>query len=128
MPISCSSLTLSVSVMVALCAKGLAAVPTSSSPCTMIHSVLSARSDWSAKRSLPMIVMPFSDGGLTSSTTSLPAAMVTTSPCAGTAPPAQVDLADHFPLLVAVGSAWALVVMQQVASNETRSEMRWLLV
>ena len=43
-PLISSSLTLSVRVMVALRVWGLASVPISSSPCTMIHSVVSSRS------------------------------------------------------------------------------------
>jgi hypothetical protein len=122
--ITSSPFTLSVRVMVALRVWGLASVPIVSSPCSMIHSVLSARSDWSAKRSLPLIASPFSAGGLTSSTTSAPGAMVTMLPGAGTAPSAQVDLADHFPLLVAVGAAWALMAKPQVASTERKYEKR----
>ncbi len=62
-PLISSSLTLSVRVMVALCVWGLASVPISSSPCTMIHSVVSSRSLLSAKLSLPLIVKPCSAGG-----------------------------------------------------------------
>jgi hypothetical protein len=88
----------------------------------MIHSMLSARSDSSAKRSVPLIVMPFSAGGLTSSTTSEPAPMVTTSPCAGTAPFAQVELSDQLPLLMAVDSACALRENPHATSKERKSE------
>jgi hypothetical protein len=58
MPITCSPFTLSVRVMVALRVWGLASVPISSSPCTMIHSVASSRSALSEKLSLPMMVRP----------------------------------------------------------------------
>src|SRR6478736_5495206 len=54
------------------------------SPCSMIHSVLSSRSDLSAKLSLPLTVRPPSAGGLTSRITSLPLAISTLSPAAGT--------------------------------------------
>ena len=84
-PIS-SSLTLLVRVMVALRVWGLASVPISSSPCNMIHSVVSSRSLLLAKLSLPSIVRLPSAGGLTSRTTSLPFSMVTVSPATGTLP------------------------------------------
>ena len=81
-PIS-SSLTLLVRVMVALRVWGLASVPISSSPCNMIHSVMSSRSALFAKLSLPSIVRPPSAGGLTSRTTSLPAGNGDLVACAG---------------------------------------------
>src|SRR6188768_317085 len=95
MPIICSSLTLLVRVMVALCVKGLASVPTSSSPCTMTHSVVSSRSDLSAKVSLPLTVRPPSAGGLTSRITSLPLAISTFSPATGTFLLGQLALSDQ---------------------------------
>ena len=94
-PIS-SSLTLLVKVIVALRVWGLASVPISSSPCNMIHSVVSSRSLLFAKLSLPSIVRLPSAGGLTSRTTSLPFAMVTLSPAAGTLLSGQVAGSDQF--------------------------------
>ena len=78
--------TLSVRVMVALRVWGLASVPISSSPCTMIHSVVSSRSLLSEKLSLPLIVKLCSGGGLTSRTTSLSFSMVTASSLRGHLP------------------------------------------
>src|SRR6266853_6674701 len=94
-PLISSSLTLSVRVIVALRVWGLASVPISSSPCTMAHSVVSSRSLSSAKLSLPSIVKPFSGGGLTSRTTSLPLSMVTLSPATGTLRLGQVAASDQ---------------------------------
>src|SRR5688572_10270230 len=91
-----SPFTLSVKVMVALRAWGLASVPICNSPCNMIHSVVSARSDLSAKVSLPLIVTPFRAGGLTSRITSLPLAISTLSPAAGTLLFGQVAGSDQF--------------------------------
>ena len=71
MPPMSSSLTLLVRVMVALRVWGLASVPISSSPCNMIHSVVSSRSALLAKLSLPSIVRLPSAGGLTSRSTFL---------------------------------------------------------
>ena len=95
MPIISSSLTLLVRVMVALRVWGLASVPMASSPCSMIHSVVSSRSALLAKLSLPLIVRPPSAGGLTSRITSLPLAMVTLSPAAGTFRFGQVAGSDQ---------------------------------
>ena len=82
-PLISSSLTLSVRVIVALRVWGLASVPISSSPCTMIHSVVSSRSLLSAKLSLPLIVKLRSGGGVTSRTTFMSFSMVTTASLAG---------------------------------------------
>src|SRR4029434_200324 len=90
-----SSLTLLVKVIVALRVWGLASVPISSSPCNMIHSVVSSRSLLSAKPSLPSIVRLPNAGGLTSRTTSLPAAIVTLSPARGTFLSGQVAGSDQ---------------------------------
>ena len=95
MPIISSPFTLSVRVMVALCVKGLASVPISSSPCTMIHSVVSSRSFVSENASLPITVMPPSGGGLTSRMTDLPSGMVTLAPATGTFLSGQVARSDH---------------------------------
>jgi hypothetical protein len=75
---------------VALRVWGLASVPISSSPCNMIHSVVSSRSALLAKLSLPSIVRLPSAGGLTSRSTYLSFAMVTLSPAAGTFRSGQV--------------------------------------
>ena len=61
---------------------GAASVPMASSPCNMIHSVVSSRSALLAKLSLPSMVRPPSAGGLTSRITSLPLAMVHLVACA----------------------------------------------
>src|SRR5215216_4840799 len=50
----------------------------------MTHSVVNSTSAVSAKLSLPLIVIPPSAGGLTSRITSLPLAISTLSPAAGT--------------------------------------------
>ena len=87
--------TLSVRVMLALRVWGLASVPISSSPYTMIDSVVSSMSALSEKLSLPWIRKPPSDGGLTSRSTSLPLSMVTVSPARGTFPSGQVAGLDQ---------------------------------
>ncbi len=80
---------------------GLASVPISNSPCTMIHSVVSSRSLSSAKLSLPLIVKPCSGGGLTSRTTFMSLSMVTTASLPGTFLSGQVAASDQrFPLAV----------------------------
>jgi hypothetical protein len=91
-----SSLTLLMKVIVALRVWGLASVPISSSPCTMIHSVVSSRSAVLANASLPSMLNPASAGGLTSRTTSLPLSMVTLSPATGTLRSGQVAGLDQF--------------------------------
>src|SRR5688572_32302445 len=86
----------------------------------MIHSVLKVRSASSAKASLPSMVMPFRAGGLTSSSTVWPLAIVTLPPACGTAPPDQVDESDQLPLLTA---SWAVTpeVKLRAASAERMS-------
>src|SRR5690606_8123944 len=72
-----------------------ASVPIASSPCSMIHSVVSSRSALLAKVSLPSIDRPPRAGGLTSSTTDLSFAMTTFSPAAGTLRFGQVAGSDQ---------------------------------
>src|SRR5690349_3181856 len=81
----------------------------------MIHSVISSRSLLFAKLSLPLIVRPFSGGVLTSSTTSLPASMVTLSPATGTLRLGQVAGSDHF---VALAGLWACTIVNTLTSND----------
>ncbi len=82
--ITSSPATVLVSVMMALRVWGLASLPMASSPCNMIHSVVSSRSALSAKLSVPSMERPPSAGGLTSSTTCRSLPMVTLSPATGT--------------------------------------------
>src|SRR5580698_5316884 len=104
-PPKSSSLTLSVSVIVALRVWGLASVPISSSPCTMTHSVVSSRSLLSAKLSLPLIVKLRSGGGETSRTTFISFSMLTTASLVGTFLSGQVAGSDQrFALAVEVFS------------------------
>ena len=91
-----SPVTLLVSVMVALRVWGLASLPMASSPCNMIHSVVSSRSALLAKVSLPSMDRPPSAGGLTSRITSLSLPMVTLSPATGTLRLGQVSGSDQF--------------------------------
>ena len=101
-PPKSSSLTLSVRVMVAWRVCGLASVPISNSPCTMIHSVVSSRSLLSAKLSLPLIVKPCNSGGVTSRTTFMSLPMVTRASLPGTFLSGQVAGSDQrFPLVEA---------------------------
>ena len=102
-----SPFTLSVKVMVALRAWGLASVPMASSPCSMIHSVVSSTSALSAKESLPSIVTPPSAGVLTSRITFLSLAMATLSPAAGTLLLGQVAGSDHLVALAGAPAFWA---------------------
>src|SRR6266849_428065 len=60
----------------------------------MIHLAVSSRS-CSEKVSFPSTITPPRGGGVTSSSTSLPAGMVTSSPVAGILPPGQVLGSDH---------------------------------
>src|SRR5690606_27444130 len=69
--------------------------PICSSPCSMIHSVVSSRSALLAKVSLPSMERPPRAGGLTSSTTDLSLAMTTFSPAAGTLRFGQVAGSDQ---------------------------------
>src|SRR5690606_31168534 len=101
----------------------LASVPISSSPVSVIHSVVSVRSESFEKLSLPSTLTPLKSGGLTSRTTSKPAPTVTMSPACGTSPPDQVDESDHRPSLTA-SCAWALPVKKAAASSE-RLNQRW---
>src|SRR6478735_8327390 len=117
MPIICSFLTLSVRVMVALCANGLASVPTSSSPCTMTHSVVSSRSDLSAKVSLPLMVRPPNAGGLTSRITSLPLAISTFSPATGTFLLGQVARSDQRVALAGCAASTAATLPRSSAGT-----------
>src|SRR5690606_29735207 len=114
---------LSVRVMVAFAVWGLASVPISSSPVSVIHSVVSVRSESFEKLSLPSTLTPLKSGGLTSRTTSKPAPIVTMSPACGTFPPDQMDESDHRPSLTA-SCAWVLKVKKAAASSE-RSNQRW---
>src|SRR5687768_12680398 len=102
-----SPFTLSVNVMAAVRAWGLASVPMASSPCSMIHSVVSSTSALSAKESLPSIVTPPSAGVLTSRITFLSLAMVTLSPAAGTLLLGQVAGSDHLVALAGAPAFWA---------------------
>src|SRR5688572_12101879 len=102
-----SPFTLSVRVMVALRVWGLASVPMASSPCSMIHSVVSSTSALSAKESLPSIVTPPSAGVLTSRITLLSLAMATLSPAAGTLLLGQVAGSDHLVSLAGAPAFWA---------------------
>ena len=95
-PMTSSPLTVLVSVMVALCVWGLASLPMASSPCSMIHSVVSSRSALFENVSLPSIESPASAGGLTSRITSLSLPIVTLSPAAGTLRFGQVSGFDQF--------------------------------
>ena len=88
-----SVLSLPVRTILASLRKGVASVPTSSLPWTMIQSEESVRS-LSSKRSVPSTCSPARRGGLVSSTTVLPAGIVTVSPSPGTEPP-QVAGSDH---------------------------------
>src|SRR5690606_9450944 len=71
--------------------------------------------------SLPWMVTPASSGVVVSSTTSIPRAMVTFPPAAGTAPPAQVAGLDQLPLFAA-SCASALAERQAEASRESRNQ------
>ena len=129
-----SSGTVLVRVMVALRVWGRASVPMASSPCNMTHSVVSSRSAVLAKLSLPSIVRPPSAGGLTSRTTSLPAAMVTLSPAPGTFPSGQVAASDQR-ACVADGDrpSWAWTTAKTPTSrnagrSDARRNERWCLL
>src|ERR1700761_4513719 len=82
----------------------------------MIHSVVSSTSLLFAKLSLPLIVRPFSCGVLTSSTTSLPASMVTLSPATGALRLGQVAGSDHFVAFAA--GLWACTTVNTLTSND----------
>src|SRR5580700_4153848 len=84
----------------------------------MIHSVVSSTSLLFAKLSLPSMVRPFSGGVLTSSTTSLPASMVTLSPATGTLRLGQVAGSDHFVAFAAVAPD---TIVNTLTSNDVES-------
>src|SRR5580698_9301879 len=85
----------------------------------MIHSVVSSTSLLFAKLSLPSMVTPSSGGVLTSSTTSLPASMVTLSPATGTLRLGQVAGSDHFVGLAALAAGlWACTIVNMLTSND----------
>src|SRR5690606_18048309 len=118
-----SPFTLSVKVMVALRVWGLASLPIESSPCSMIHSVVSSRSASFEKLSLPSMESPPSAGGLTSSTTCLSFAMTTFSPATGTLAFGHVAGSDQsdWPADCALPS-WAAHTL--TTRNAGRSEAR----
>src|SRR6185503_13251247 len=120
-----SPVTLLVRVMVALRVWGLASLPMASSPCSMIHSVVSSRSVSLAKVSLPSIDNPPSAGGLTSRITSLSLPIVTLSPAIGTLRFGQVLGSDQF-----VGAACAIAhtPSRSAGTTDTRRNERLLLV
>src|SRR3984885_12346987 len=128
--------TFSVRVMVALRVCGLASVPISSSPYTLIDSVVSSMSALSEKLSLPSIRKPPSDGGLTSRSPSLPFSMVTVSPAPGTFPPGQVPGLDQRSCLpacapcssTAATTPNALTSENAATSNAKRNERYCLLM
>ena len=112
---------------------GLASVPMASSPCSMIHSVVSSRSALSAKVSLPSIVRPPSAGGLTSRITSLSLAMVTLSPATGTLLLGQVAGSDHFVALAGAPAFWAWTTAntppsRTAGTSDTRRTERFFLL
>src|SRR4051812_27068861 len=85
----------------------------------MIHSVVSSTSLLFAKLSLPLIVRPFNDGVLTSSTTSLPVSMMTLSPATGTLRLGQVAGSDQFVALAAGATLlWACTIVNTLTSND----------
>src|SRR5215469_3610227 len=133
-PVISSSLTLSVRVIVALRVWGLASVPISSSPCTMIHSVVSSRSFLSAKLSLPLIVKLRSAGGETSRTTFISFSMVTTASLVGTFLSGQVAGSDQrFALAVevfccALRTAYPPRPKKAGTSNERNKRERFRIV
>src|SRR4030095_8710627 len=88
----------------------------------MIHSVVSSTSAVFAKLSLPLTVTPASAGVLTSSTTSLPASMVTLSPATGTLRLGQVAASDHFVAFAAAAPEfWACTIVNTLTSNDTET-------
>ena len=98
----------------------------------MIHSVVSSRSRLSAKLSLPSIVRPRSAGGLTSRITSLPLAIVTSSPAAGTLSLGQVAGSDQFVALTDCAlPSWvastAIALTDEKSRNERHRKERAML-
>src|SRR6185369_569976 len=132
-PPKSSSLKLSVRVMVAWCVWGLASVPISNSPCSMIHSVVSSRSLLSAKLSLPLIVKPWSAGGVTSRTTSMSLPIVTTASLPGTFLSGQVAASDQRFGLAVEGFCCALRAVypprtKTAGTSDTNRNERYLFV
>src|SRR5579859_3092744 len=85
----------------------------------MIHSVVSSTSLLFAKLSLPLNGLTINGGVLTSSTTSLPASMVTLSPATGTLRLGQVAGSDHFVAFAAVAPEfWACTIVNMLTSND----------
>src|SRR5206468_5415456 len=100
----------------------------------MIHSVVSSTSLLFAKLSLPLIVRPFSAGGVTSRTTCLSFSMMTLSPATGTLRLGQVAGSDQF-VALAAGAAefWACTIVNtptssDVESNDIRSNERFFFI
>jgi hypothetical protein len=127
MPAMTSSLgTVLVKVIVALRVCGAASLPIASSPCSMIHSVVSSRSASFENVSLPSIERPPSAGGLTSRITSLSRPIVTLSPAIGTLRFGQVAGSDQL-----VGAACAIAhtpPSSSAGTTDTRRNERPLLV
>src|SRR5580692_2050270 len=85
----------------------------------MIHSVVSSTSILFGKLSLPLIVRPFSGGGVTSRTTCLSFSMMTLSPATGTLRLGQVAGSDHFVAFAAVAPEfWACTIVNMLTSND----------
>ena len=123
MPAMTSSFgTLLVKVMVALRVWGLASLPMASSPCSMIHSVVSSRSALFANVSLPSMDRPPSAGGLTSRTTFLSLPMVTLSPATGTLRFGQVSGSDQFVGWPPAIRSLSLSDSEHAAEQECRNE------
>src|SRR5579859_4451026 len=85
----------------------------------MIHSVVSSTSLLFAKLSLPLNGLTINGGVLTSSTTSLPASMMTLSPATGTLRLGQVAGSDHFVALAA--GLWACTIVNTLTSNDAET-------
>ncbi len=81
-------------VMTTRFVNGTASLPTSKRPVTAIHPAVRFRSA-GCNRSVPRTVRLVSGGGLTSSSTVLPAGIVTAAPAAGTIPSGQVAGSDQ---------------------------------
>src|SRR5689334_14768851 len=100
----------------------------------MIHSVVSSTSLLLAKLSLPLMVTPFSAGGVTSRTTCLSFSMMTLSPATGTLRSGQVAGSDQFVALAAGAPAfWACMTVNAPTSrdaeiNDIRKNERLLLL
>src|SRR5678815_685283 len=100
----------------------------------MIHSVVSSISLLLAKLSLPLMVTPFSAGGVTSRTTCWFCSMTTLSPATGTLRLGQVAGSDQFIALAAGAPAfWACITVNAPTSrdavvNDVRKSERFLLL